>query len=263
MIKTSLHGIQKTDLTTIQAIHHMISSIQHMTNEDIRNIDERSYLITIPIKHIDEANRLKNVIYTKIRKSFGFNDQDVKIGLISCSDIGGTRNGSNIDLDWNNPHIHATMFLPRQVAPQSETDQEKMKLSIRRELLSLYEVEERVRDGRRLDIRKYDPRLKSLFDMESYGSKADTRFIHQKAEAFTTWTFPHDPKSGSNMVLDTSDERIQDLLFKLHLYPEFILANPRLDRLTPIQSQYRLLHESASSSVERRRIKQRFIRLIT
>lgn len=262
MTNTSLPVITKTDLATIQAIHHIASSIQHMTDEDIKHIDERSYLITIPIKHIDEANRLTNIIYTKIRKSFCFNDQDMKIGLIYCGDVEGTRSSIN-DLNWMNPHIHATMFLPRQVAPQSEAEQEKMKLSIRRELLSLYEVEESVRNGRKIDVRKYDSNQASLFDMASYASKADTKFIHQKAEKFTTWTYPYDRKLGSNTALNTSSKRIKDLLFDLHLFPENVFSHPRLDRMSPMQTLYREMYMNASTDVEQTRIRNRFLRLVS
>lgn len=262
MTNTSLPVITKTDLAIIQATHHIALSIQHMTNEDIKHIDERSYLITIPIKHIDEANRLKKIIYTKIRKSFSFNDQDIKIGLIYCGDVEGTRSSMN-DLNWMNPHIHATMFLPRQVAPLSEAEQERMKLSIRRELLSLYEVEESVRSGRKIDVRKYDSNQASLFDMASYSSKADTKFIHQKADKFTTWTFPYDPKSGNNKVVDTSNPDIQDLLFNLHLFPENVFSYPRLDRMIPMQTHYREMYVNSVSDLEQQRVRNRFIRLVS
>ena len=256
-------GITKTDEQSIYAIHNMISSIQHMTKEDIRNIDERSSLITIPIPHIDEANSLKNIIYTSIRRSFGFKDRDTKIGLIYCGDVGGTRSSLSKDLDWNNPHIHATMFLPNHVAPQSAKDHRRMNISLNHELLSIREVKEAWNRGYDIDVRKYDPEKGSLFDMMSYVYKAETRFIHQQANKFTTWTFPYDYRTKTNQIVDLLNPDVQNLLFKLHLYPEFILANPRLDRLTPIQLQCRWMYESASTNIDRRRIKQRFIRLVT
>jgi hypothetical protein len=74
MNKHTPNEITKTDQQMIQAIHNVISSIQHMNQEDIRNIDERTYFLTIPLPHIDEANRLKNIIYTSIRQSFGYKE---------------------------------------------------------------------------------------------------------------------------------------------------------------------------------------------
>ena len=257
------HEITKTDQQMIQAIHNVISSIQHMNQEDLRNIDERSYFLTIPLPHIDEANRLKNIIYTSIRKSFGFKDQKTKIGLIYGGDIAGTRSGSIQDLDWTKPHVHALMFLPHQVAPQSEKDHRRMNISLTHELLSIREVKEAWNKGRDIDIRKYDPTRKSIFEMASYSYKAETRFIPQQATKFTTWTFPYDPKSGNNKVVDTSNPNIQELMFNLHLFPENVFLHPRLDCMSPLQTHYREMYMNASSDLEQQRVRNRFIRLVS
>jgi hypothetical protein len=257
------HEITKTDQQMIQAIHNVISSIQHMNQEDIRNIDERIYFLTIPLPHIDEANRLKNITYTSIRKSFGFKDRTTKIGLIYCGDIAGTRNGSIKDLDWTKPHVHALMFLPHQVAPQSEKDHRRMHLSLTHELLSIREVKEAWNKGRDIDIRKYDPTRNSIFEMASYSYKAETRFIPQQANKFTTWTFPYDHKSGMNKIVDASNPIIQNLKFDLHLFPENVFSHPRLDRISPMQTHYRELYVNASSDVEQTRIRNRFLRLVS
>jgi hypothetical protein len=92
------------------------------------------------------------------------------------------------------------MFLPHKVAPQSEKDHRRMNISLTHELLSIREVKVAWNKGRDIDIRKYDPTRKSIFEMASYSYKAETRFIPQQATKFTTWTFPYDHKSGNKVV---------------------------------------------------------------
>lgn len=263
MYQQQLHAFTKSDLQTINAIHNVTSSIQHMTNEDIKNIDKRTYFITIPTAHINEANRLKTPIYSKIRKTFGFKNQEVKLGMIYCGDVEGTRSSLNKDLNWNYPHIHATIFLPKSIAPKSSSEEQNMIAAMENQLRCLNEVEEQFLRGRHVKILRYDPTQKSIFEMTSYGYKADSKFIHQHAETFTTWTFPYDHKTGDNVVLDTASERTRNLMFDLHLYPERVFAQPRFDRMTELQRHYRLLYEEAETDVRRERVKSRFLRLIS
>lgn len=263
MYHQSLHAFTKTDLQTINAIHNVTASIQHMSDEDIKNIDKRTYFITIPTSHKNEANRLKNPIYTKIRKTFGFKDQEVKLGMIYCGDVEGTRSSLNKDLNWNYPHIHATAFLPKSIAPKSSIEEQNMIEAMENQLRCLNEIEEQFQRGRNVKIQRYDPNIKSVFEMASYGYKADAKLTDQHAETFTTWTFPYDGKTNDNAVLDTSSERMQNLIFDLHLYPERVFAHPRFDRMTDFQKHYRCLYDEAETDIGRNRVKSRFLRMIS
>ena len=232
-----------------------------MTDEDIGHIDQRSYFITIPLSHIDEIQKTQKAIYTKIRKSFGFRDNDTKIGLILCGDINGTRSNLVHDLGYENPHCHGLIFIPKNIAPQDEFMEQKMFQNLKTGLGELDEVSRQVALGNEIYVARYDPQLGSLFQTISYTIKADTNPIFGQGDKFSYSTFPYDDKLNNiSRIIDFDNPRTQDLLFALHLYPDQVLANP--NHLTEQQMDYRQRYEDAVGTEAKSKIKKRFLKLI-
>jgi hypothetical protein len=234
-----------------------------MTDEDIRYIDQRSYFITIPLSHIDEIQRTQQAIYTKIRKSFGFRDNDTKIGLILCGDINGTRTNLVHELGYENPHCHGLIFIPKDIAPQDETAETAMVQNLKLSLAELVEISRQVAQGNEIYVRRYDPQIGSLFQTISYTIKADTNPIFGQGDKFSHSTFPYDKKLNSiSRIINFDNPRTQELLFKLHLYPDQVFANANLNHLTEQQMDYRQRYEDAVGTEAKSKIKQRFLSLI-
>jgi len=234
-----------------------------MTDEDIKHIDQRAYFITIPLNHIDEIKSTQNVIYTKIRKSFDFRDEDNKIGLILCGDVNGTRTNIVNDLGYQNPHHHGLMFLPKDIAPHTELLEQEMYGNLRSGIGELSEVSRQVTKGNDIYIERYDPKKDSLFQTISYVIKADTNFVSGHADKFNHSTFPYDKTlSCTSRIIDFSNQRTQDLLFKLHLYPEQVLATANPSHLTAWQGHQRGLYEGELGEEDKAKVRSRFLSLI-
>ena len=192
-----------------------------MTDEDIKHIDQRSYFITIPLSHINEIQKIQKEIYTKIRKSFGFKDEDSKIGLILCGDINGTRSNLVHELGYEHPHFHGLIFIPKNIAPQDEFMEQKMFQNLKSSLAELVEISQQVKQGNKIYVARYDPKPRSLFQTISYTIKADTNSISGQGDKFSHSTFPYDDKLNYiSRIIDFDNSRTQDLLFKLHLFPD-------------------------------------------
>lgn len=231
-----------------------------MTDEDIRHIDQRSYFITIPLSHINEIQRTQKAIYTKIRKSFGFRDNNNKIGLILCGDINGTRTNLVHDLGYENPHFHGLIFIPKNIAPQDETAEKIMFQKLKSGLQELNEISRQVALGNEIYVARYDPQLGSVFQTVSYTIKADTSFIYGQASKFNYSTFPYDDQlNNTSRIIDFDNPRTQDLLFKLHLYPDQVFANANLNHLTDWQVHHKQRYESAVGAEAKLQIKKRFL----
>jgi hypothetical protein len=234
-----------------------------MTDEDIRHVDQRSYFITIPLSHIDEIQRTQQAIYTKIRKSFGFRDNDTKIGLILCGDINGTRTNLVHELGYENPHCHGLIFIPQNIAPQDETAETAMVQNFKSSLVELVEIYRQVAQGNEIYVARYDPQRGSLFQTISYTIKADTNPIFGQGNKFSHSTFPNDNKLKSiSRSVEFDNPRTQDLLFKLHLYPDQVFANANLNHLTDWQLHYRNRYNNAVGTEAKSKIKKRFLSLI-
>lgn len=63
-------------------------------------------------------------------------------------------------------------------------------------------------------------------------------------------------------IIDFSNQRTQDLLFKLHLYPEQVLANADLSHLTAWQWHQRGLYEGAVGEEGKAKVRGRFLSFI-
>ena len=234
-----------------------------MTDEDIKHIDQRSYFITIPLSHINEIQKIQKEIYTKIRKSFGFKDEDNKIGLILCGDINGTRSNLVHELGYEHPHFHGLIFIPKNIAPQDEFMEQKMFQNLKSSLAELVEISQQVKQGNKIYVARYDPQKGSLFQTISYTIKADTNSISGQGDKFSHSTFPYDDKLNYiSRIIDFDNSRTQDLLFKLHLYPDQVLANANLNHLTEQQLHHRQRYENAVGTEAKSKIKKRFLRLI-
>jgi hypothetical protein len=234
-----------------------------MTDEDIRHIDQRSYFITVSLSHIDEIQRTQQSIYTKIRKSFGFKDNNTKIGLILCGDINGTRTNLVHELGYENPHFHGLIFIPKDIAPQDETAETAMVQNLKSSLAELVEISRQVVQGNEIYVARYDPQLGSLLQTISYTIKADTNPIFGQGDKFSHSTFPYDKKLNSiSRIINFDNPRTQELLFKLHLYPDQVFANANLNHLTDWQLHYRNRYNNAVGTEAKSKIKQRFLILI-
>lgn len=236
-----------------------------MTDEDIQHIDQRSYFITIPLNHMDEFKTTQKAIYTKIRKSFGYKGKPTQIGLILCGDVNGTRTGLVNELAYENPHYHGLILLPKNVAPKNEDEDEEQKMvkKIKSALEELDEVTLQVNKGNKIYVQRYNPKPKSMFQTVSYVIKADTNFTSKHADKFNCSTFPYDDKlNHTSRIIDFDDPRTQDLLFKLHLYPDEVFANSNLNHLTQWQLGHRQSYENAIGAEAKNKIKQRFLKRI-
>ena len=83
------------------------------------------------------------------------------------------------------------------------------------------------------------------------------------ADKFNHSTFPYDKKLRcTSRIIDFSNQRTQDLLFKLHLYPEQVLANAGLSHLTDWQWHQRGLYEGEVGEEEKAKVRSLFLSFI-
>jgi hypothetical protein len=117
--------------------------------------------------------------------------------------------------------------------------------------------------GNKIYVARYDPQKGSLFQTISYTIKADTNSISGQGDKFSHSTFPYDDKLNYiSRIIDFDNSRTQDLLFKLHLFPDQVLANANLKHLTEQQLHHRQRYENAVGTAAKSQIKQRFLKLI-
>jgi hypothetical protein len=130
-------------------------------------------------------------------------------------------------------------------------------------LAEIVEISRQVALGNEIYVRRYDPRRGSLFQTVSYTIKADTNSIFGQGDKFSHSTFPYDKKLNSiSRIINFDNPRTQNLLFKLHLYPDLVFANANLNHLTEQQMDYRQRYENAVGTEAKSKIKQRFLSLI-
>jgi len=239
-----------------------MATIEHMTDKDINHIDKRSYFITIPLSYVSETEVIQKAIYTKIRKSFGFKDNNNMIGLILCGDINGTRTGMADHLGYEHPHCHGLIFIPKDIAPQTAFTEQMMFKKLKSGLGELREIAQQVKKGTEIYIKRYQP-VKSLFQTISYTIKADINFVSGNADKFNYSTFPYDDKLNYiSRIIDFDNQRTQDLLFKFHLFPEQVFAMANLSHLTKWQLYHRQCYEDAVGEKAKNDLKKRFVQLL-
>jgi hypothetical protein len=252
--------ITKTDCKLIQSIHIFVSAVQHMPVDDLQGIDARSYFLTIPVENASVFRSLDKYIYMKIRKSFNFEDQDNKVGMILCGDVKGTRTNTAKATGYQHPHYHALLILPKVMAPTTEFGIIKMARKIRWHLGSLCEIPSITDSTEKIYISPLHTDEKPLFQTISYITKADTNFLTEHAEKFRYSSFPFDQSLNSiSSIVDFEDGRIQELIFNLHLFPEKIFANAKVKHLSSWQLHYRTLYDDAVGEEEKLQVKQRFL----
>ncbi|WP_162933343.1 hypothetical protein [Sulfitobacter mediterraneus] len=250
----------KTDCKLIQSIHIFVSAVQHIPVDDLRGIDARSYFLTIPVENASVFKSLDKYIYMKIRKSFNFEDQDNKVGMILCGDVKGSRTNTAKVTGYQHPHYHALLTLPKVMAPTTEFEFIRMSRKIRWHLGSLCEIPDITDSNAKIYIAPLHTDEKSLFQTISYIIKADTNFLTEHAEKFSYSSFPFDQSLNSiSSIVDFEDERVQELIFNLHLFPEKVLAKAKLKHLTRWQFYHRSLYEDAVDEKAKAKVRQRFL----
>lgn len=199
--------------------------ICHFDRENFNGLDVRSYFLTIPVKSKGCFQFILPVIYTKVRKAFGFGDgkDGDQIGMLAAGDIRGTRKNQVREYDRSGPHIHAVMILPKRLAPKDALQEKKLMQDIANEIGKIREVSTAVRDlSRAGDATWIRPiyggmvgMLKSIF----YTIKADQNFSGQFGEAFAFKIFPLEQKK-SLLHRQAAFEVSEDLRVKMYCYPE-------------------------------------------
>jgi hypothetical protein len=135
--------------------------------------------------------------------------------------------------------------------------------NLKSSLAELVEISRQVAQGNEIYVTRYDPQRGSLFQTTSYTIKADTNPIFGQGDKFSHSTFPYDKKLNSiSRSVEFDNPRTQELLFKLHLYPDQVFANANLNQLTEQQMDYRQRYEDAVGTEAKGKIKQRFLSLI-
>ena len=87
--------------------------------------------------------------------------------------------------------------------------------------------------GNEIYVVRYDPKFDSLFQTISNTIKADTNSISGQGDKSRYSTFPYGAKLNDiSRSIDFDNSQTQDLLFKLHLYTDQVVANANLNHLT-------------------------------
>ncbi len=258
------------DIQHIKAINDIAASLQRMPKEDHKNFDTRTYAFEFPITFLDQegTRSIYDVTYVKIRETYRFHEDAIKIGMLIAADVNGTRSRTVEYTDRLNAHVHGVIILPRSLSPNNARYQEQLINAWKDKLSEIHGVPqsrqikpcELPHESKDIWIKPYDTSRKRIEACVSYGEKADRNYNHMFGESVAAAVYPYDKKLKHRGVrLDIDNPDVLDLVFNLHLFPEKVLTEPHLDNLSPWQRHYRELYEDIKDASKREMLKQRFL----
>ena len=187
--------LSKMEIDRIHAQQILASAVAHWPSDELHGLDNRVIFLTVHVATRDEVQTVIRGIYAKIRKTFGFKDRsiDQRISFIAAGDFRGTRNNAVGCFDFEAPHIHGIIILPKALAPEDNDDWQAVLEELRKAIAELEEVFNMIRLGREevvVDLRKAVFDEYDLQNLILYATKADRNYFDVFGDLTTCRIFP-------------------------------------------------------------------------
>ncbi|MBW6418290.1 hypothetical protein [Celeribacter sp. PS-C1] len=236
MILLNNQKLKKTEIDRIHAQQALASAVAHWPSDELQGLDDRVIFLTVHVATRDEIQTVIPGIYLKIRKAFGFKDRPInqRISFIAAGDFRGTRNNAVGCFDFEAPHIHGIIILPKALAPEDDDNWEAVLEELRRVIAELEEVFNMMRLGREevvVDLRKAVFDRSDLQNLILYTTKADRKYFDVFGDLTKCRIFPlEDIRNGYRLQHAKVEIEYRT---RLHLERDKLyaqVANQRFDR---------------------------------
>ncbi len=213
----------KYDTSIIRSTYLLARALVHFDETNLRDIDTRTYHVTLHLNDSSNLPKFMAALYTKIRKSFSFKDQRShrhfgnRIAFIAGFDVLGSRYSHHIR-DFERPHVHAMFILPRCLATTSSIEEEPMLRRLRAEIRKMDEViynPLQLNKGRRILLKKVGWE-KSIIEQIDYITKLEKKNHDFPAELVRPYIYPFERNEKAKMRSQVFKERLQRLCHELH-----------------------------------------------
>jgi len=183
------NNYQKGNFEKIIAYDLLSQSISHMDNKD--NLDERSFFMTIKLRHKSDIDKVLKPIFIKINnvlysKTIGSGSQ--KSSMIICGDVEGSRLHIPEFKRPIYPHLHALLILSHEDHLVWKDKKEVLIALLNIEISSLLEVKSF--DQNPVWIKPFDINKGSIIDTVAYIGKAFFQAQKSSLEFGASRVFP-------------------------------------------------------------------------